>query len=179
MRLFVGLHPPPPVLDAIAALRRRDEPALRWTTRDQWHVTLRFLGEVDDRDLPVLADHLQQHLAGRPAVEVALGPAVEWLGSRRQGVLVVPAAGADGLAGAVAAATAGFGGPPELRPFRGHLTLARVRPGRTVPTGLAGELVRASWLADRVALVRSRLDPEGARHETVAEVRLVTGSGSA
>jgi len=175
MRLFVGLRPPAAVLDALAAVRRPENSALRWTTRDQWHLTLRFLGEVDDGDVPALTQALERRLAGHPAVTVTLGPAVEWLGSRRLGVLVVPAAGAEGLAAAVVEGTSGFGGPPEPRPFRGHLTLARVRTGRSVPTGLAGELVRASWAADRVALVRSRLHAEGARYETVVEVPLVAG----
>ena len=48
MRLFVGVRPPDEVLDLIADLPRRAQAGLRWTTRDQWHVTLRFLGEVED-----------------------------------------------------------------------------------------------------------------------------------
>ena len=178
MRLFVGVWPPAPVLDAVAALRRPEHSGLRWTTRDQWHVTLRFLGEVEEGDGPHLVGALEERLARHPAVDMTLGPAVEWLGSRRQGVLVVPVAGAIGLAAAVVEATAGFGGPPEPRPFRGHLTLARVRSGRTVPTGLAGELIHATWRADRVALVQSRLHADGARYETLAELPLGAASPS-
>ena len=46
-RLFVAVWPPDEVLDAIAALPRADEPGVRWTRRDQWHVTLRFLGSAE------------------------------------------------------------------------------------------------------------------------------------
>ncbi|MFP5256460.1 MAG: RNA 2',3'-cyclic phosphodiesterase [Acidimicrobiia bacterium] len=175
MRLFVGLWPPPPVLDAVARLRHPDHAGLRWTTREQWHVTLRFLGEVDAHDLPALTQQLEEGLAGHPAVEVTLGPAVEWLGGRRQGVLVVPTTGAAGLSKAVVEGTSGFGGPPEPRPFRGHLTLARVRRGHPAPAGLAGELIRATWRAEGVAVVRSHLEPSGARYETMAEVALARG----
>ena len=46
-RLFVAVWPPPEVLDVLAALPRTERPGVRWTTRDQWHVTLRFLGMAD------------------------------------------------------------------------------------------------------------------------------------
>ena len=50
MRLFVALAPPPAVLDeleAAAAPLRAQRGDLRWTGRDAWHVTLAFLGEVE------------------------------------------------------------------------------------------------------------------------------------
>ena len=46
-RLFVAVWPPDEVLDLIAALPRPEVEGLRWTTRDQWHVTLRFFGSVE------------------------------------------------------------------------------------------------------------------------------------
>ena len=45
-RLFVAAWPPPDVADAIAALPRPVEPGVRYTPREQWHVTLLFLGTV-------------------------------------------------------------------------------------------------------------------------------------
>ena len=47
-RLFVAAVPPAAVLDQIAELTRPEIEGLRWTTRDQWHATLRFLGRVSD-----------------------------------------------------------------------------------------------------------------------------------
>ena len=46
-RLFVAVWPPDDVLALIAALPRPEVEGLRWTTRDQWHVTLRFFGSVE------------------------------------------------------------------------------------------------------------------------------------
>lgn len=173
MRLFVGLWPPPPVLDALEALPRPEHPAVRWTTRDQWHVTLRFIGRIDPSRLPDLAGSLEEGLAGQPTPDLTLGPEVGWLGRPRRSPLVVPVEGADDLAAAVIESIEAIVGA-EAPPFRGHLTLARVRRGRVAPQGLDGQPVAASWAGDQVAVVRSELDQEGARYETVAEVPLRT-----
>src|ERR1700749_3447524 len=67
MRLFVAIAPPPTVLDEPAALveplraRRLD---LRWTNREAWHVTLAFLGQVDEAAAARLVPRLQR-AAGR------------------------------------------------------------------------------------------------------------------
>ena len=44
---MLAVHPPAPVLGAVAALRGAESPGVRWTRRSQWHVTRRFLGEAD------------------------------------------------------------------------------------------------------------------------------------
>jgi 2'-5' RNA ligase len=54
VRLFVAVWPNEEVTARIAALDRPEVRGLRWTTPDQWHVTLRFLGQVEDPE-PVVA----------------------------------------------------------------------------------------------------------------------------
>lgn len=164
MRLFVAVQPPDDVLDLLAGLRRRERAGLRWTTRAQWHVTLRFLGEVED-PAPV-AEALD--VAPLVAADAVLGPKVSAL---RQGVLVVPVAGLDALAAGVVAATGGFGVPPPDRPFRGHLTLARAARHGSV-RDLAGEAVDARFPVGDVRLVRSHLGRDGARYEDLHVRRL-------
>ncbi len=67
MRLFVAIAPPAAVLDELDALleplreRRGD---LRWTSREAWHVTLAFLGQVDERTAARLPARLER-AAGR------------------------------------------------------------------------------------------------------------------
>ncbi len=67
MRLFVAITPPAAVLDELDALleplreRRGD---LRWTSREAWHVTLAFLGQVDERTAARLPARLER-AAGR------------------------------------------------------------------------------------------------------------------
>ena len=137
--------------------------------REQWHVTLRFLGRVDAVDEAIAA---LGAMRAAPAEAVA-GPAVGRFGQR---VLHVPVAGLDEVAAAVVVATASVGEPPEERPFAGHLTLARVaRGGRVDLRRLAGQPVAGRWPVTEVCLVESHLSPKGARYEVVSRFPLVGG----
>jgi 2'-5' RNA ligase len=163
--LFVAVWPSEEVLDAVAALPRPEVPGLRWTTRDQWHVTTRFLGTVDDLDAAVTA----VRSIDAPACDVTVGPAVGRFGKR---ILHVPTDGLDEVAAATVQATAHVGEPPEDRAFKGHLTLARSRRGDTDLRPLEGTAIAAGWRADEVTLVRSHLGGSGARYEVIERVLL-------
>ena len=149
MRLFVGVWPPSDVLNAVAALPRAGE--ARWTRRDQWHVTLLFIGEVDD-PAPWVA-RVQDVAASCGARTVTLGRATRRLG---RDILVLPASGLDDIAAA-------FGNDR----FRGHLTLAR-----NAPSHLAGDAFEASFEVRDIALIRSHLGNGPARYETIATATL-------
>ena len=155
-RLFVAVWPPSSVLDALEALPRPPLAGARWTTRRQWHITVRFLGQTD-ADAVVRA--LETVEVG--AAEVRLGPRPHALG---RSVLVLPVAGLEEIAAAVTRATAGFGRPPEQRPFRGHLTLARATNGKLPKPSFE---LSAQWRADEVALVESHTHPAGAVYDTL------------
>ncbi len=161
-RRFVAVWPPDDVLDASEALHRPVDLGGRWTRRHQWHVTLRFLGDVELA--PVV-----QALAGvgEGPVTARLGPAVELLG---RGVLHVPVTGLDALADDVVARTSGLGRPPEDRRFRGHVTLARL-DGRP-PEGVLDQPVDVAFPVDAVHVVASHLGGGPARYETEATVPL-------
>jgi 2'-5' RNA ligase len=168
LRLFVAVWPPDDVVERLAGLDRPALDGVRWTTPDQWHVTLRFLGKVDDADADSLVEALGAALAGLPRIEATLGPAVELLNPR---ILSVPVTGLDDVAAAAVAATASIGRPPERRPFRGHVTLARLRDvSRPVARSLGGAPVEGRWPVTSVAVVESQLSPAGARYTTAAEV---------
>ena len=169
MRLFVGVRPPAAVREVIGALPRYEDPAFRWTSSSQWHVTLRFLGAVDEREVEPLVAALARAAAQEPPREAHLGPETTRLG---RGTLVVPVTGLDELADAVEAVTADVGRPPPGRPFSGHLTLARGRGRRPVPARAAGRPVSATWWVDGFALLSSRLHPDGARYEDVERFTL-------
>ncbi|HEX7095564.1 MAG TPA: 2'-5' RNA ligase family protein [Acidimicrobiales bacterium] len=157
-RLFVAVLPPDDVLDLLAALPRADEPNVRYTRRDQWHVTLRFLGSCEvSRALAAF-----ETIDGA-AAQAELGPSVQRLG---RSIVIVPVEGLDDLAAVVVGATRDVGEPPDPRPFRGHITIARLR-GRTA-CRVAGHRIRATFRVDEVHLVRSDLRPDGAVYETVA-----------
>ena len=159
MRLFVAVRPPDAVLDSLEALPRPTDTPTRWTTRDQWHVTLRFLGNVDDPDPVVRAlDRVRQSLS--PA-DVTLGPRAGVLGHQ---VVYLPVAGLDAVAAAVVQATRTFGAPPQTRRFKAHLTLARTKGGIVDRSALD---VSAAWTVDHIELIRSHLGRGPATYETL------------
>jgi 2'-5' RNA ligase len=166
VRLFVAVRPPSDVIDAIAALPRPERHGIRWSRPDQWHVTLRFLGDVDD-GAPV-ADALSAALVGAGAAVVTLGPSTDKLG---RGVLMIPAHGLDGLAATVLDATRSIVAvPDDAFAFRGHLTLARCP--RRVPSWAIGVAIDARWTATEVELVSSRLGGGPPVHDVIARFRL-------
>jgi 2'-5' RNA ligase len=165
-RLFVAVWPPPDVLEQVAALPRPTIVGLRWTRPDQWHVTLRFLGQVEDAgQVAGAVAGAAGGAVGAGGVEAVLGPAVGRFAHR---ILHVPVAGLEDLAARVVAATAHLGEPPEDRPFAGHLTLARVARGERIDLRhLAGQPIAARWPVAELALVQSHLSPRGAPYEVV------------
>ena len=163
-RLFVAVWPPPAVLDVLAGLARPEVAGVRWTTSEQWHVTLRFLGSAEIDDAVRALEGLRS-----PSAHAAMGPALERLG---RGVLMVRVGGLDALAAEVVAVTGHVGRPPEPRPFLGHVTLARARGRQSLPAHMAGTPVAASFPVDEVALVESRPGPTGSRYTTLATVPL-------
>ncbi|SFN01148.1 2'-5' RNA ligase [Pseudonocardia ammonioxydans] len=173
MRLFVAVTPPPDALDelrsATAAVRAGSH-GLRWSPPEQWHLTLAFLGEVDDRARHDVTERLGRAAARHAPCTLALA------GAGRFGQRVLWAR-VDGdvdrlrrLAASVRAAARRARIAVEDRPYRPHLTLARARDGadlRPAVDALGGFAGRA-WTARELHLVRSRLGagPDGrAQHE--------------
>jgi 2'-5' RNA ligase len=168
MRLFVAIAPPPAVLDELDDLvepwraRRLD---LRWTSREAWHVTLAFLGQVDEAAVARLMPRLERAARRHHQVRLAFAGAGAFPAATRANVLWSGLSGdrkaLGRLAESVAAGASRAGAPPpdKGRRFQPHLTLARCRN----PAGVT-ELVAAldgfqgqPWTADCLHLVRSRL----------------------
>lgn len=157
-----------PTDEAVAALNALldvdDEPGIRPVPEQNWHVTLRFLGQAS-------VDEVRAALSGAdlPPARARLGPVIERLGPRQ---IVVPASGVDELARAVRSATVDLGAP-DRHPFRGHLTIARTKP--KAPSRLVGLPFVAEFEIAEIALVESELRPTGAVYTTVARVAIERG----
>lgn len=178
MRAFVALSLPRSVhgeLEAAAApLRSLGD--VRWTPPEQWHVTLKFLGDIDAATATSMAAHVQR----TPARSLRLrleglgqfpprGPArVLWAGlAGDRDQLAVWAAELD-------AAASELGVPSETRPFHAHITLGRLRTPRGAATLQAamkahGTNVRgAVFEPAAVALLQSELGADGSIYREVA-----------
>jgi 2'-5' RNA ligase len=158
-RLFIAVWPPEDLVAELMSLRRKDQRGVRFVPPENWHVSLRFLGEADPDAVEASMDGVEL-----PPARARVGPAVDVLAER---AIVVPVGGLDDLAAIVTSRTRSLGEPPPKRPFRGHLTLARVRSDVAMPPAL-GAMVRGDFDVDEVTLVRSRLDPDHARYDTLA-----------
>ena len=145
-------------MSELHSLHRKDQRGVRFVRPENWHVTLRFLGESSPDE--VVAALGSAVLA---PTRVELGPAVDVFRDR---MLVIPASGVDHLADEVERVTSDLGEPPRKR-FYGHLTVARLHRHARMPPTL-GEFFSASFEATEIALVQSRLDPAGVSYETLA-----------
>jgi 2'-5' RNA ligase len=175
-RAFVAVVPPDEVLDAVGnVLGRLEVPGSRITRRDQWHLTLQFLG--NRADLDTVAGALGE-LAVRPG-SVQLGDfggfpkerraRVLWLGVVEGGSFLVQ------LAAAVGALLGPLGYPPEERDYHPHLTLARWKAPadlREAVAALETGPVGPAWPVDEVVLFESFTRPAGAEHVERARFRL-------
>jgi RNA 2',3'-cyclic 3'-phosphodiesterase len=156
-RLFLAVWPPPAFVEQLSSVRRPDRRGVRWVSPENWHVTLRFLGEAEPAEVRARLDG-----TALPATNATMGPFVQRLG---RGLIVVPVAGLDALAAVVAAATADIGQPIGEREFRAHITLGRFRPSARCP--MAGTPVHAVAPIEEVVLAQSRLSHTGAQYERV------------
>ena len=126
MRLFVALALPDAVAQSLMPIQG-GVPGARWQTRDQLHLTLRFIGEVDGRDARMLDDALAAIRA--PAFALQLHGVGQfggkqthalWAGLRKNELL-------DHLQRKVDGAIRRVGKPRDAHKFTPHVTLARLR----------------------------------------------------
>ncbi len=177
MRLFVALSLPPESaseLDQVVSPLRPAWPALRWTGLDAWHLTLAFLGEVDETVAGKLAARLERASGRHPRLSLSLSGAGAFPAAERARVLWTGVKGnRRGLAALAASVAAGArrAGVPlttEGRRYQPHLTLARsrapvdVRPLVETLAGYQG----TPWVAGEIYLIHSRLGAQP-RYETL------------
>jgi 2'-5' RNA ligase len=175
IRAFLALDPPPEVLrriaDIQAAIRRNIRGTWRWVRPEGIHLTLKFFGDIVQNDVDAIAEVVAgQATVVRPLyLEVkGLGvfpglrrPRVLWLGigGEVERLTALQKAIDQGLE------TSGFA--REERPFRAHLSLARIKSPQSLE-GLNGILAAkgsesfGKFTATGLSLFQSDLTPKGA-----------------
>jgi 2'-5' RNA ligase len=188
LRLFIAIPIPEPVRDEIIRVQREMQPlaprgAVRWTRPDQFHLTLRFLGDVPVAGLEKLkesvnavcrsAQPLQMRAEGVGFFPNPHSPRVVWVGMDDQAGLLVD------LQKRIETAIRPFTAEPGEKNFSGHVTLGRLKNlkppdarklaahAQTVKDRTFGE-----WTAHEIEIIRSELSPAGARHTLLAAFRL-------
>jgi RNA 2',3'-cyclic 3'-phosphodiesterase len=185
MRLFVGLAPSAAALndlDAACAQFRPSRGDLRWTSRELWHVTLAFLGEVGEESLARLLPRLERAARRHLSFGLSLAGAGAFPSPARANVLWSGLSGDRKALGELAmsvsagARRAGVPPPDEGRRYRPHVTLARCRrPAdvRAIVDDLSG-YQGPTWTAEEIYLIRSTLGGHP-RYETLGTWKLKTG----
>jgi 2'-5' RNA ligase len=169
--MFVAVVPPPKALDHLEDFlvpRRAAEPGFRWTTPEQWHLTLAFMSDVAERRIDDLVDRLSRAAARRRPFRVTVTGGGAFPDVTRAKV-VYAAIETDSveigrLATGSRAAVGRAGAEVAGGRFRPHVTLARsAHPVEATRWVRVLDSYRGpTWQADEIALVASYLG-EGVR----------------
>ncbi len=174
LRAFVGVP-----LDAAVAARLcavRDEFAggtVRWIPAENLHLTLKFLGDVEEARVFSIRAALRDALTDDTGFGIAASGVGVFPDSRRPRVLWVGLASPElaRLAGRVERALEPLGFERSSAPFRPHVTIGRWHRTKSRSDGLRAELARwrehsfGEFRIDAVTLFRSTLRPEGAVYD--------------
>jgi 2'-5' RNA ligase len=191
MRLFTGVELDDKLRAAVAAnverVRRKLERGrvrlnARWIPPENLHVTLWFLGEVDDDRRALVEGAMQRpfeirsftlRIAGAGAFPPAGAPRVLWMGVAEGGASLAR------LHDELGARLVPLGFEREARRYSAHLTIARVKDGSASASGILRSAVAGvgSCTISAVTLFRSRTSPQGASYEPLVRVPLRKGEG--
>jgi len=179
MRLFLAISLPPATVaaigEAIAPLRTA-APALRWIPLEKWHLTVRFIGDQPIERIGEIREALDAATRRHVEAPLAIGGIGAFPNFRRARVIwigVAPDPRLEMLHHDVESACVALGMEHEGRPFRPHVTLARMTPGTDESTlralARAARRVRYSETidADSVDLMASELAPDGPRYRLI------------
>lgn len=179
MRLFVSVDLPDELAESVADLQAEFEDAsgLNFTDPEQAHITMKFLGDVEQSRLPELTEELEAAIADAdvdpfPVRYGGLGVfpdleyiSVVWLGVEEGGEQLTR------LQEAIERRTTKMGFDPESHDFTPHVTLARMEHagGKEVVQELVHERepTVGETTVEEVCLTESTLTPEGPEYSTV------------
>ena len=179
MRLFFAIELGDPLLDLlddVIAPLRAEAPELSWTTREKRHLTLKFLGDVPPESAPGLADAADRAVTGHRPMEMLVREVgafpnfrrarVVWIGVEQDPRLEL-------LHHDLEIACEQLGFEVEGRPFRPHITLARVRAplaverARSLARVARSVRLQATQQVQAITLFESTLAPSGAHYRRV------------
>jgi 2'-5' RNA ligase len=186
LRLFMAIAIPNQVKDEIEKVQRKlrhvlSQATVRWTERDQFHLTLRFLGKVEAQRVTALSEAVNSAVRTLAPLQLraeqvgffpnARFPRVLWVGVRD------PENRLLALQQAVQNATLAFSTEEPEQRFSGHVTLARIKDisrleAATLSQAAAAlkERVLGEWTAGSIKLMRSQLSAPKAIHSTLVTV---------
>lgn len=176
MRLFIAIEIPDNLKAALGGLRV-DIPGARWVPADQIHLTMAFLGDVEETVVEKLNGALSRiHVPEFKLCLCGIGcfpgrqrPRVLWIG-------VEPQPHLDELAARVRTAVVACGIPQEERPFSAHITLARLKLSSSEQLEAFLERYKnikyPAFMVEKFILYQSKLTQQGAVHILTKDFQL-------
>ena len=183
MRLFIGVWLSPEMTveaqNFIASVQK-NYPGYKWTSPENLHFTLKFLGEVPREKLAVLKSSLNSAVR-QDSFLLRLGsigyfpsvtrPRIIWVG------LVAGEAHLMTLAQTVENSCAQAGFSKEDKPFQPHLTIARARDDFSLPkiTQDIPTSFKTETQVSKISLIESQLLPKGPVYKVIEDFHLLSG----
>ena len=176
MRLFLAINLPSSVVAAIdheVAALRAAAPAVRWIPPEKWHLTVRFIGEQPLERVAAIREAIDAATVRHADAPLAIRGVGAFPNFRRARIVwigVAPDPRLEMLHHDIESACVALGMEHEGRPFRPHVTIARVAHGVDEATlralSRAARGVRYSEVIDvsSVDLMASELAPDGPRY---------------
>ncbi len=185
LRLFVAVKVPDELGKRLADMERRLAATgadVKWVPESNFHLTLKFLGNVDEARVKAVWEALAPAVSRVQAFDVCLAGAGAFPNKRRASVIWAGIrSGAEqikALAQRVEDALEKIGFERESRPFKAHLTLGRARSPRNADK--LGEMLDAmkaeevgTFTVSAITLVKSDLRPSGPVYTTITEHEMV------
>lgn len=150
---------------------------VRASPASQMHITLKFIGDVDEKRIPKVVESVRAACRGHRSFEISLSgtgcfpnpkrPSVVWIGASPEGKLSELS---DAIGSRLSAAGIGF----DDKPFKGHITIGRCKG----PVDLDGFLRShrdteyTRFLCSEVLVMKSVLSPSGAKHSVLERIPL-------
>ena len=186
-RLFIAVELPGELRNVLKDVQQELRPLVpgaRWTRPESMHITVKFLGSVPSSSLEDLLHTLGDAVFGHPSSELTLDSLGGAPGLKRPRVIWLEGAAPVDLLQLKARIDSRFqtlGFTPETRPFRPHVTLARLDPRRFQPpappvlSDTSTEQLRGRPLSvSTLAVMESIPQKGGVRYEVLRHFRLAT-----
>lgn len=184
MRTFIAVDLDPKIkatLSELISLLIRKEADVRWAKKQGMHITLKFLGEVQESQIPNIIHSIRNACGSLDKFSISLKgtgffpsqsrfPRILWTGIEHSPGLTV-------LRQKIDDEFAKLGFPREKRQFIPHLTLGRVKSGKNISSVL--DVLKdyeqthfGEMLVRNITLFKSTLKPTGAEYDVLAGIEL-------
>jgi 2'-5' RNA ligase len=182
IRTFIALPTTEEVQQRLGEVRRALERAnaeVKWDDAAKYHITLRFIGDIDESLIPSLEESLHSNLIALKSFSYAFAglgvfpnerePKVVWAGVDDARYIAV-------LQSRVEQSCSMMGLSAERRPFHPHITLGRMKGPRNRARLIEGintvTFERISAVCNSVQIIKSDLRPEGSHYTILKTITL-------